>query len=59
MLQLHLEPLFYKYHVDVNLYVHRHSYERSCPMFDNRTYLHLTYYHSYDDNIADQFILQK
>jgi hypothetical protein len=24
MLQLHLEPLFYKYHVDVNLYAHQH-----------------------------------
>jgi hypothetical protein len=33
MLQLYLEPLFYKYHVDVNLFAHRHSYERSCPMF--------------------------
>ncbi|CAF3761640.1 unnamed protein product [Adineta steineri] len=36
MLQLHLEPLFYKYHVDINLYAHRHSYERSCPMYHYR-----------------------
>jgi hypothetical protein len=35
MLQLHLEPLFYKYHVDVNLYAHQHSYERSCPMYQH------------------------
>src|SRR4051812_9501031 len=28
-LQLHLEPLFYKYHVDVNLFAHLHAYERS------------------------------
>ncbi len=35
MLQSHLEPLFYKYHDDVNLYAHRHSYERSCPMFQH------------------------
>ena len=36
MLQLYLEPLFYKYHVDVNLYAHRHSYERSCPMYQDK-----------------------
>ncbi|CAF1150011.1 unnamed protein product [Didymodactylos carnosus] len=36
MLQLYLEPLFYKYHVDVNFYAHRHSYERSCPMYQNK-----------------------
>jgi hypothetical protein len=104
MLQLHLEPLFYKYHVDVNLYAHLHAYERSCPMyqqkciqngvthvligmagqdityhpystqawsqyhdqqygyatiFANKTYLHLRYYHSSDNTIADQFVLQK
>jgi hypothetical protein len=35
MLQLHLEPLFYKYHVDVNLYAHQHSYERSCAMYQH------------------------
>ena len=35
-LQLHLEPLFYKYHVDLNLFAHRHSYERTCPMFQNK-----------------------
>ncbi|CAF1079501.1 unnamed protein product [Rotaria sordida] len=33
MLQLYLEPLFYQYHVDVNLFAHRHSYERTCPMY--------------------------
>jgi hypothetical protein len=104
MLQLYLEPLFYKYHVDVNLYAHRHSYERSCPMYQNKcvddgitqvligmagqdldngkysdakwslyhdeqfgyttifvnqTYLHFTYYHSNDDQIADQFTIRK
>ncbi|CAF1042516.1 unnamed protein product [Rotaria sordida] len=36
MLQLYLEPLFYKYHVDINLYAHRHSYERSCRMFQHK-----------------------
>lgn len=35
MLRLYLEPLFYQFHVDVNLYAHRHSYERSCPMFQS------------------------
>ena len=33
MLQLYLEPLFYRYHVDLNLFAHKHSYERSCPMY--------------------------
>ena len=104
MLQMYLEPIFYEYHVDVNLFAHRHSYERSCPMFGgkcvadgithvligmagqnldtggysgaawskyhdqtfgyttifaNRTTLHFAYFHNSDDNIADQFILQK
>ncbi|CAF3738515.1 unnamed protein product [Rotaria sordida] len=104
MLQLYLEPLFYEYHVDVNLFAHRHSYERTCPMFQqkcvsdgithvligmagqnldsgsystvewskyhdqqfgyttifaNQTYLHLTYYHDSDDNIADEFVIEK
>ncbi|CAF3835614.1 unnamed protein product [Adineta steineri] len=36
MLQLHLEPLFYKYHVDVNLFAHLHAYERSCPMYQGK-----------------------
>lgn len=36
MLQLYLEPLLYHYHVDVNLFAHRHSYERSCPMYENQ-----------------------
>ena len=35
-LQLHLEPLFYQYHVDVNLYAHLHAYERSCPMYQQK-----------------------
>jgi hypothetical protein len=104
MLQLHLEPLFYKYKIDVNLFGHLHAYERSCPMyqkkcvddgitnaligmagialdsrpysttdwsqyhdqqygyttiFANKTYLNLRYYHNSDNNIADQFVLQK
>ncbi|CAF1489644.1 unnamed protein product [Adineta steineri] len=104
MLQFHLEPLFYRYHVDVNLFAHRHSYDRTCPMYQrkcvsdgvthvligmagqdidtgeytgaewsmyhdevygycqlwaNQTYLHFTYRHNIDDNIADQFVLQK
>lgn len=33
MLQMYLEPMFYQYRVDLNLFAHRHSYERSCPMF--------------------------
>lgn len=36
MLQYYLEPLFYKYHVDLNLFAHKHSYERTCPMFQKR-----------------------
>ena len=36
MLQMNLEPMFYKYHVDLNLFAHRHSYERSCPMFQEK-----------------------
>ncbi|CAF3957658.1 unnamed protein product [Rotaria magnacalcarata] len=36
MLQLYLEPLFYQYRVDVNLFAHRHSYERSCPMYQKK-----------------------
>jgi len=34
-LQLYIEPLLYKYHVDLNLYGHIHSYERTCPMYNN------------------------
>ncbi|CAF2126035.1 unnamed protein product [Rotaria magnacalcarata] len=36
ILQLSLESLFYKYHVDVNLFAHKHSYERTCPMFQQK-----------------------
>jgi hypothetical protein len=36
MLQIHLEPLFYRYHVDLNLFAHRHSYDRTCPMYQQR-----------------------
>ncbi|CAF3410254.1 unnamed protein product [Rotaria socialis] len=36
MVQLYLESLFYRYHVDLNLFAHRHSYERSCPMFQGK-----------------------
>jgi len=36
MLEMYVEPLLYQYHVDVNLFAHRHSYERSCPMFKSK-----------------------
>ncbi|CAF3281630.1 unnamed protein product [Rotaria socialis] len=36
MLQLYIEPLLYKYHVDLNLYGHIHSYERTCPMYQHK-----------------------
>lgn len=36
MLQSNLEPMFYKYHVDLNLFAHIHSYERSCPMYQEQ-----------------------
>ncbi|CAF2723528.1 unnamed protein product [Rotaria sp. Silwood2] len=36
MLQLSLESMFYKYHVDINLFAHIHSYERSCPMYQEK-----------------------
>ncbi|CAF1126213.1 unnamed protein product [Adineta steineri] len=36
MLQFSLEPMFYKYHVDINLFAHVHSYERSCPMYQQQ-----------------------
>ena len=36
MLQFHLEPLFYRYHVDLNFFAHIHSYERTCPMYQQR-----------------------
>jgi len=35
-LQLHIEPLLYQYHVDLNLFGHRHSYDRTCPMYKNK-----------------------
>ncbi|CAF4141426.1 unnamed protein product [Adineta steineri] len=35
-LQVYIEPLLYKYHVDLNLFAHVHSYERSCPMYQNK-----------------------
>jgi len=35
-LQEYIEPLFYKYHVDLHLFAHIHSYERSCKMFANK-----------------------
>jgi len=103
-LQLYIEPLLYQYHVDLNLFAHRHSYERTCAMYQNKcvtdgvthvligmagqnldggkysgaewskyhdqqfgyttiyanqSYLHMTYYHDSDDQIADQFTLRK
>jgi hypothetical protein len=36
MLQRHIEPLLYKYHVDLNLFAHIHSYERSCPVYQQQ-----------------------
>jgi hypothetical protein len=104
VLQAHVEPLLYKYRVDVNLFAHRHFYERTCAMYQgkcvpdgvtnvligmsgqglfysqfvstewskyhdvqfgysrivaNKTYLHFIYHRNSDDNIADQFVLQK
>jgi hypothetical protein len=35
-LQQYIEPLLYKYHVDVNLFAHIHSYERTCPMYQKQ-----------------------
>ena len=35
-LQLHLEPMFYRHKVDVNLFAHLHSYERSCAMYQEK-----------------------
>ncbi|UJR29426.1 hypothetical protein I4U23_010638 [Adineta vaga] len=34
-LQEYIEPLLYKYHVDLHLFAHIHSYERSCPVYKN------------------------
>ena len=36
MLQLYIEPLLYKYHVDLCLVAHIHSYERTCPVYQNK-----------------------
>jgi hypothetical protein len=36
MLQLYVEPLLYRHHVDLNLFAHRHSYERTCPMYQGK-----------------------
>lgn len=33
-----LEPLFYKYGVDVNIWAHEHSYERLWPIYDTKVY---------------------
>jgi hypothetical protein len=35
-LQEYMEPLLYKYHVNVNLFAHIHSYERTCPVYKNK-----------------------
>jgi len=35
-LQQYIEPLLYKYHVDLNLFAHIHSYERTCPLYQER-----------------------
>lgn len=35
-LRVNLEPLYYKYHVDVNLYAHIHAYERTCPVYEKK-----------------------
>ncbi|CAF0977712.1 unnamed protein product [Adineta ricciae] len=36
MLQLYIEPLLYTYQVDLNLYAHIHSYERTCSMYQHQ-----------------------
>jgi hypothetical protein len=38
VLQLYLEPLFHQYQVDVNRFARRHSYERTCPMFQQKCF---------------------
>ena len=35
-LQEYIEPLLYKHHVDVNLFAHVHSYERTCRLYKNK-----------------------
>ena len=35
-LQEYIEPLLYKYHVDLHLFAHIHSYERTCPVYKNK-----------------------
>jgi hypothetical protein len=35
-LQEYIEPLLYKYHVDVHIFAHIHSYERTCPVYKNK-----------------------
>ena len=35
-LREYLEPVFYKYHVDLNLFAHSHSYDRTCPMYKEK-----------------------
>ena len=35
-LQEYIEPLLYKHRVDLHLFAHIHSYERSCPMYQGK-----------------------
>jgi len=38
VLQLYLEPLLHQYQVDVNRFAHRHFYEQTCPMFQQKCF---------------------
>jgi hypothetical protein len=51
-LQFYLEDLLYKYRVDLCLWGHYHSYERTCPVYRNRCVTETTQkaYHKSQDN---------
>ncbi len=35
-LKEYIEPLLYKYHVDIHIFGHIHSYERTCPVYQRQ-----------------------